>query len=186
MNANIEKFSQIGHFAMVKLSCPGIMMPFLLVTVGSYFTSGMEIDSFQLPFPELYVSIIVTDIVWKQWKKIVQFTKNFFLHLRLPFNWRTPFGYLIAFLCEFASAYATCLYSGALGNLLVSSCYVEICIVKDITIDLIAMNRCEKFEGNQMEIRMRFCDVVQLYSDAKQLSRNHHITSIFNLSLLSF
>lgn len=89
---------------------------------------------------------------------------------RLPFNWKTPFGYLIAFSLEIASAYTMLFIALTALCLVVGSCWIFIGIVDDITNDLDRLNCNDETDHSEQCMKIRFFSTVQLYSDAKQLS----------------
>lgn len=55
---------------------------------------------------------------------------------------------------------------------LVGSCWIFIEITEDITKDLKHLKRNKETDRNNRKIKMRFFKIVQLFSDAKQLSAN--------------
>lgn len=87
----------------------------------------------------------------------------------MPFDWKTPFGYLIALLCETSAFYSTVLVCVPLICILVGPCILFMSMAKDITDELRLLdgigetNRCER------RIKERFCHVVQMFADVKQL-----------------
>lgn len=89
---------------------------------------------------------------------------------RLPFNWKTPFGYLIATiiislasLCMLSSAVPTvCIFCGL--------CWILMEIVKDMTNDLINLKARKRFDPNYKQLNRHFFNMVHDFSDAKQLS----------------
>lgn len=93
---------------------------------------------------------------------------------RLPFDWRTPSGYLVAWLTqcvEGASIVATdILFLG----IVFGSSWLFIVIAEDITYDVIAFNnlvttlKTEDNDSDHAELIKRFCDIIQQYMDAKQ------------------
>lgn len=109
LNETIEKLSKIIHFSLVKMSVPGIMLPFCLVSIFNYLTSESKEQAFRLPYPMMWDSNCV------EWTKVM-ISDVFFVEsivnvcfFRLPFNWRTPWGYLAVILDQTAAAFCTCL-----------------------------------------------------------------------------
>lgn len=50
-NAFVEKWSNLIYFAFVKVTFPGILVPYLIRALYvSYFTTDLIEDAFQLPF----------------------------------------------------------------------------------------------------------------------------------------
>lgn len=88
-------------------------------------------------------------------------------------------GYAIAVLGQFAAAFCTCLYCSSVVSFLIGSCLLLTCIAKDVSIELSIINNSEICKETTTEMKKRFCDVVQLHADAKQLSGNQ-IYSLFS------
>lgn len=88
----------------------------------------------------------------------------------MPFDWTTPFGYLVAWLAQCAGITPVASIFGQFFNLLIGSCWLLISIAEDITQDVIAFNIAAKTTTNQhrTELRKRFCRMVQIHSDANQ------------------
>lgn len=51
------------------------------------------------------------------------------------------------------------------------SCFLFICIAKDITNDLPLLDCKKPSKSDDRKMKQRFCDTIQMYSDAKQLSK---------------
>lgn len=89
---------------------------------------------------------------------------------RLPFNWKTPFGYVIAVIFISAACFATLYVLTLTLSFYASSCWLFIFYVKDISNDVSFLavggqsNRCHR------KMKERFCKIVQLNSIVKQLS----------------
>lgn len=88
----------------------------------------------------------------------------------MPIDWKTPFGYLMAWAVQFAGLLAVVLATISLYSLIFASCWLFVTITDDITQELVAFNiDVEISDGTDHDELMRyFCDIVQLYSDAKQ------------------
>lgn len=84
---------------------------------------------------------------------------------RFPFDWKTPCGYLAAFLSQCAGAVAiTCAYMHFL-NIAIGAVCLFVYIAEDITNDLAAFNTDI---NTPKPNRADFCNVVQTYLNAKQ------------------
>lgn len=91
--------------------------------------------------------------------------------MRIPFNWKTPIGYLIAFLiqaCFFeAMLQAACCALGMLiGFFLFMKAFGE-----SLQRKIYNINQNYKFDKNVEEITFEICDFIRLHSDAKELSK---------------
>lgn len=91
----------------------------------------------------------------------------------MPFNWKTPFGYLIAFSLESIEVSFECLFGSMLNSFFIGSCFLLRTCVKDITTDLDSLNVREKKTTNRdwaKKIKAVLCDAVQDHSKLKQFS----------------
>lgn len=92
--------------------------------------------------------------------------------LRTPFNWKTPFGYLATLLAETFALYSTVLMCAPFVCFLVGPCSLFIYFAKDITDDFRLLDADDKNDRSERtgKINEHFCNAVQLFADAKQLS----------------
>lgn len=95
-------------------------------------------------------------------------------YVRLPFDWRTPLGYLFAELFEVV-AYASvvlcvttifCIYGGC--------CWVFVTFIQDIADDLKLLSVGGASNRHQKKRQERFRETIRLHSDVKELSRKEH------------
>lgn len=123
--------------------------------------------------------------------KYMFFAPFFPLVQSLPFNWKSPFGYLIAMII-FAEATYYLLYCGVIMVcFLVGSCWLIQTIVQDVADDVSAFNvTSKKWNQNRMEMRKIFNKFIDDNSKAKQLScqfeLQHVIDSFGMVSSLLF
>lgn len=90
---------------------------------------------------------------------------------RLPFDWHAPLGYSIAFLLQVIEIFCTCYAASPITCFVVGLCLYVVAFVRDITSDLHALNAViNSTDSNQVEVKKRFCDIIKLYTDVKQLS----------------
>lgn len=92
------------------------------------------------------------------------------LCLRLPFDWRQPSTYLIAFLLQFASIF--CIVQSCTCNLslLFGSCQVLISFTRDLLEQLNILSEIIHRERNRMELNVKLSEFIQFHSTAKELS----------------
>lgn len=96
---------------------------------------------------------------------------HLFLHLRLlPFDWKTPFGYLLAWLNQFLGASAGFLSITPLYSLIFASSWLFITLADDLRQELVTFNVIVKISnGNDHdEIVQRFFNVIRLYTDVRE------------------
>lgn len=119
-------------------------------------------------------------------KAILFFAYFFLIPNRLPFNWKTPFGYMIATIF-FLAATCAVLYALTLTlSFYAGACYFFISFSKDISNDVPLLIVGGKSKRSHQKMKARFCKIIQLNSTVKQLSRcwTHHIF-IFQCAFIS-
>lgn len=87
-----------------------------------------------------------------------------------PFDWKTPWGFVIVWLCESAGCAATMFAILPLIFYLFGSCWLFAFIADDIADDLTAFNETVKASNaeNRSELSDKFCAIMQFYADAKE------------------
>ena len=99
---------------------------------------------------------------------------HFFRFCRvLPFDWKTPFGYLVIWLAEFIGVFVVYLIVTPFFCLIFASSSFFLMIIDDMTHDLAAfvdndVKTSDEYDCDDMA--QHFRDIVQLYSDEKQLN----------------
>lgn len=88
---------------------------------------------------------------------------------RLPFNWKTPFGFLIAILDQAVAAYFTLLSTASSLCILVGMSWFFIAFIEDIANDLFVLNPIEIPNRSYQELMEDFSHNIRLYSDVKKL-----------------
>lgn len=91
---------------------------------------------------------------------------------RWPFNWKTPSGYLVAWLAQLAGIACIFIVAITFFGIIFGSSWLFIVIAKDISNDMAAFNQTveKPLKGNDRKDAIkRFSDIVQKYSDAKEL-----------------
>lgn len=139
-NANIELLTELFTCAMYGATVV-VMLPVLLYSSIEYYYMDSGKDAFFLYF-----------FAW--W----------------PFDWRTPFGYLVAWSAQFAGITANVISSAPFFNIVLGSCWLFTVMIRDITNDVAAFNDIVQApnRSHRMELTECFCDCIQNYSDAKQ------------------
>lgn len=96
---------------------------------------------------------------------------NRFFIRRFPWNWKNPFGFLIAIaiqnaLFSYALMIGACLVAFGIGAYL-----YEIAVSNCIKGSLFAINRNTQAKADQSILLEQFIEFLKLHSNAKQLSR---------------
>lgn len=53
LNAKIERFTQLFHLIIMKISTPLFLLPPLIMSLTNYYISGLGVESFELPIPTM-------------------------------------------------------------------------------------------------------------------------------------
>lgn len=105
--------------------------------------------------------------------KIVSFeTFLCFFVQRLPFNWRTPLGYMIGFLGQLGAFFGFLICCCPPICLYVGFSWLSMSFVRDIEEELNQLNKSNKFRESHKEFQQRIKQIIEFHSEAKQLSRN--------------
>lgn len=145
---NYENFNRITDILTKALYISGIvayflaMLLFLSMNLYNYFVLDLGVDSFRLPFPYWYV---LADLrIWVVFNLI---SLNSF---RFPFDWKSPYGYMIAFILSYILHrnllyFLICTIATATGT------YTLIALLtKEIKNDLLAFRKLVKSDPNPM------------------------------------
>lgn len=108
---------------------------------------------------------------------------NFKFSKRFPFDTKNPIGYLIATILQLVAmshqaCYIACFLALALGAFLFSSTLME-----DVTGEINAINDDLRTKKSECHILQKFSALIQLHSDAKQLSVTAKISIKFVLCI---
>lgn len=96
-----------------------------------------------------------------------------FIEQRYPFDWRTPPNFLVAWTAQCAEVIPTATIIAQILSLIFGSCWLFICMAEDITQDVVEFSFIvtTSTDENRTELSKRFCDLIQIYSDAKEYAR---------------
>lgn len=170
----IDLFNKIYCIGM-HIASAFLYLAVLPYSLLRYYVFNLGADSFYLFVPS-YVT------KWPDELKTIKIQQIFFcIELRFPFDWRTPSGYLMAWFAQCAGALTGGSIYTQFPNLVFGTCWLFIFIAEDITMEVDAFNVDVKrsLGRNRAKLTKRFCDMVQLYWDAK------HRNSEFKKNLLS-
>lgn len=165
MNKKIEQMTELAYLTLIKITIPGTQLPIIVVSLFNYLYYGMDEDSFSLPFYVLYVfrPNYISHCL------LIFFVK--FRSQRLPFNWKTPFGYFIATQLEFFGSLSIVLITFAVITNYFGSCWLITVFVKDIgENDVSQLNLNASGPNKKKKMIDRFRKLVYNFSEVKQLS----------------
>lgn len=178
INGTIERLSKIFYRILVEYSIPGCVIPSTFLTLVNYFIFDNHDDPYVLGLPILYV--LSNNKWWKcAWFEISDFRikPNLNFRLRFPFNWKTPFGYIIAVLSATWLVFSLSL-TGALPNFFFAGlCWLLAAFMGDINSDFANfIVRKESKPQNAMQTKARLYKIIRELSRVKQLSAKQKTT----------
>lgn len=100
----------------------------------------------------------------------------------MPFDWKSPLGYLIVFTTIYFLLMHICFLIGVYLSLEIGFFLLAIEMSKDIEHDIDTINKTATLENNAAEVSKRMRDSIQFHLNAKQLSRN----PMYKYSILIF
>lgn len=115
----------------------------------------------------IFLSCALTSRKYLEQIKLLFFRFGYF---RLPFNIRTPFGYLIYTILTYGSLYCILFNSVPASCFLIGCTRLFICFGNDVRNDLLLLNASGKRRKNSIGVKQRFLKILQTYADAKELS----------------
>lgn len=113
-------------------------------------------------------------------RRLIRFPTLFLF--RLPFDWKTPFGYPVALLCQTLAVYASILCVIPCICNVIGSSWIFTASINDICNDLPLLIVGGRSLQNRENTKKRFCKFVQFYLDSKELSVKKSIQKILTIS----
>lgn len=152
-------------------------MPSVTITLINYYFFDLGDDSFHLPYPLMY-----------EWNTFWFLSHHFrmissfrtFNPSRLPFNWRTPFGYSIAILLEWAAVLSITYSILPIMCFAIGSFYLATSFIQSITASDFRILEEKISNGMHLGLSGQFCSFMQEFSTIKQLSLFTYIFHIFS------
>lgn len=86
-------------------------------------------------------------------------SKNVQIHFRMPFDWRTPFGYLVVVVFQSLLWFFACVNCSFILSFMIGVCLMLMLIVDDVVTDFSAQL------GNR---KGKLSDAIQFHSTVKQ------------------
>lgn len=94
---------------------------------------------------------------------------------RLPFDWRGPTAYLFAIIAQYVSTYFVAHIGVCTIGFVTATCWFLISLSVDIKESFLTMNENIKSDTNRCDLMRQFHELMELHSNAKQLSWNKGI-----------
>lgn len=168
LNEKIERISKLIYFLVVKLTTLGVLLPALFITLINYFIYDLKDDSYYLSFPIAYVGSSIHIFVGLPFEFSTSFYPRF---VRVPFDWKTPFGYLIVSIGVAVSMFVILSVFVPLLCFTIGSTLTAIFLTDDIVNNLIIFNNFTKKSTEHLEeTKQHLCNIIQDFSQTKQFS----------------
>lgn len=94
-NRLVQKWSEIGEFVLVKVSSVGLVIPRAIISYAIYFATNAKNEAFELPM------LFWWEIIRKMYENFTFIFKILNSICRVPFEWKTPLGYLVAITLQY-------------------------------------------------------------------------------------
>lgn len=152
-----------------KLFCSAILISIAILystpmpyTIVRYHFLDMGSDSFYL--------FTICWFVYCTSNQLYQIYHSTLIERRYPFDWKTPVGYLVAWLAQHVSVLSMGFVNIQFPNLVIGSCWFFMFVAKDIADDVSAFNLVVKIRSNENRTKLtkRFFDIVRIHLDAKR------------------
>lgn len=173
MNDTIERLSKIFYKILVEYSMPACVIPSTALTLLNYFVFNIQDDPYVLGLPILYVIKNLTQHnMCAKYAWISRLSWNFVhFHSRFPFNWKTPFGYMVALLLATWLVFSLS-FCGALANFFFAGlCWLLAAFIRDVNNDFAHfIVRKETNRRNSKQTKIKLCKIIRELSRVKQLS----------------
>lgn len=100
---------------------------------------------------------------------LVYLCTNYLCALRLPIDWKTPFGYLFVVICEAICAFYTTIFCACNLGFPVAFCWILLAFAKDIYFKLIALNKYHKNinDKNDSKFIKTLIQLIQMHQNGK-------------------
>lgn len=162
--SKIERFCQLMHFILMRLSLNLTTMPAVIATYINYYVLGLGDGSFQeLPF--MYENRCIL------WVNESNNNISFVFHPRWPFNEKTPFGFLIQSIFQFAESFTWCILVHIALSLLLGSCWLFMCFSDDIKSDLSVFNMRQRSNVDSLHVKRIVRKIIKVFSNVHELRR---------------
>lgn len=106
----------------------------------------------------------------RQPKKLIYSFCLYAFSSRFPFNWKTPLGYLVAWIIFILAEVCTLILFSLFLCFYVGFCWLIISFVKDIINELDVLTQATDGQQSDRKISETFNEIVDLYSNVRQLS----------------
>lgn len=154
-----------------KIILPLLILPIAMLSYCTYFTTDLGAASFLLPFP----------VWWGCWQQLFLFTLTNWTEFRVPFDWKNPIGYFIAFILQAVCAALLIDDASFCMSFTISTFLFGITVAKDVKRNLKKINKSAKTKEHRSLIMGQLTELLDLFSSLKQL-RTDSLCTTFSQS----
>lgn len=171
-NGKIERFNYFFSNILIISNVVFLLSP-LLYSTFNYYVLNLGRGSFLLFCPAWFV-IDMVKIRKEIWMNDEMFCLCGDVCKRLPFDWRTPLGYLVAWVTQCVEGASIVTTDVLFLGIVFGSSWLFIVIAKDITNYLDVFNNAvatlkeATTDSDRTELVKHFCENIRNYADAKQ------------------
>lgn len=173
-NGLVEKYSEIGFFAIKNVIVPCFIIPKAVVSFLIYFTTDSfchtQYGEFSVRSQKPISNKNYEQEVFLELKSIDCINIGFDLFFRLPFDWKNPLGYLVAVAATSIMASDPLHYMGCFLFLFYGVYMFSISIVKDLKGQLHSINKLARGKKCRADMYKKLSKFIRLHADIKQLS----------------
>lgn len=90
------------------------------------------------------------------------------LSISAPFDWRTPFGYMVLFCLHILIYYYIALWCTCFVNLILGKLYFMCAFTDDLQAEISIFNDLNKKECGALELYEKLCNIIRFHSNVKQ------------------
>lgn len=181
----VEKLNEMIYFAAMTIGVPGAVLPRVIVSYFTYFTTDAQSAAFELPFP----SWLVLTIFWfysvsldstnsHHTFRIISFmgqkwnveSNEIYDETRLPFDWKNPIGYFFATIWQSIVIFNQLRFLACIFPLGIGLFIFAIFITKDWTNDFHQLDEVVLAKDSTADSIELITEFVRSHSNVKQLS----------------
>lgn len=165
----IERLIELFNKALGGSISTIMVFPFIY-SIFNYYILGLGKESFLLFCPAWFVLTIEDDLTFLTANRIKIIVFFSISGKRWPFDWKTPFGFLVAWLGQCAGLASDEISATLFFGIVLGSNLLFIVIAEDITNEVAEFNNIVEShkKKDRGKLLKRFCGIIQLHTDGKQ------------------
>lgn len=171
-NGFVEKLGDILYIVVAEVTPLIWVVPKCFGSIFFYFTTNLGNDALELPLPSWWVCKIKLD----SFKYVFEIVAI----LRIPFDWKTPIGYLTAVVYQYVMTRFSFVFIAGAVSIGISEFLFAVTVTDDIKCILESFNKDAKSKNTRLKTLQHLSNYIQIHSTLKQLSCD----SLINLSMI--